>query len=79
VLVITRKVNESIVIGDGIEIKVLRVGREGVRLGVTAAQHVPVHRGEIYDAIRRANESAASPEISVESLVARLRASQKRH
>jgi len=39
---------------------------------------VPVHRGEIYDAIRRANESAAAPDTSVETLVARLRASQKK-
>lgn len=78
-LVVSRKVDESIVIGDGIEIKVLRVGKEGVRLGITAAQHVPVHRGEIYDQIRRANEGAAAPDSSVESLVARLRASQKKH
>jgi carbon storage regulator len=79
VLVVSRKLDESIVIGDGIEIKVLRVGREGVRLGITAAPHVSVHRGEIYNAIRRANESAAAPDTSVESLVARLRASQKKH
>jgi carbon storage regulator len=79
VLVVSRKVDESIVIGDGIEIKVLRVGRDGVRLGITAALHVPVHRGEIYDEIRRANASAAAPDTSVESLVARLRASQKKH
>jgi len=79
VLVVSRKVDESIVIGDGIEIKVLRVGRDGVRLGITAALHVPVHRGEIYDAIRRANASAAAPDTSVASLVARLRASQKKH
>ena len=78
-LVVSRKVDESIVIGDGIEIKVLRVGKEGVRLGIIAAQSVPVHRGEIYDQIRRANAIAAAPDSSVESLVARLRAIQKKH
>ena len=46
-LVFTRKLDEAIIIGDGIEVKVLRIGKDGVRLGVTAAPHVPVHRREI--------------------------------
>ena len=50
-LVVTRKLNEAIVIGDGIEIVVLRHGRDSVRLGITAPSHVPVHRREIYDVI----------------------------
>ena len=77
-LVFTRKLDESIVIGDGIEVKVLRIGRDGVRIGVTAAAHVPVHRAEIYDTIRRVNESAATENSSVASLVERLRQSQKK-
>ena len=73
-LVFTRKVDQAIVIGDGIEVKVLRVGRDGVRLGVTAARHVPVHRAEIYEATRKANASAAAPDsLALEKLVARLR------
>jgi carbon storage regulator CsrA len=48
-------------IGDGIEVTVLRVGRDSVRLGVKAARQMPVHRGEIYEAIRQAN--AARPPI----------------
>ena len=59
VLVVTRKRNEAIVIGDGIEVRVLRHGRDGVRLGITAPPHVAVHRQEIYDTIRAANASAA--------------------
>jgi carbon storage regulator len=59
VLVVTRKLNEAIVIGDGIEVRVLRQGRDGVRLGITAPAEVPVHRREVYDAIRAANASAA--------------------
>jgi carbon storage regulator len=73
VLVVTRKVNEAIVIGDGIEVVVLRHGREGVRLGITAPLHVPVHRREIYDTIRAANASAAAGPSQVEELVERLR------
>jgi carbon storage regulator len=73
VLVVTRKLNEAIVIGDGIEIVVLRNGREGVRLGITAPSHVPVHRREIYETIRAANASAAGASAQIEGLVERLR------
>ena len=72
-LVITRKLDEAIVIGDGIEVRVLRVGRDSVRLGVTAATHVPVHRGEIYDAIRRVNTTAATDAGTIDDLLASLR------
>jgi len=75
VLVFTRKRGEAIVIGDGIEIRVLRVGTDGVRLGVTAPAAIPVHRLEIYEAIRAANLSAAAaraPE-RLSDLAARLR------
>ena len=72
-LVVTRKLNEAIVIGDGIEIVVLRNGRDGVRLGITAPSHVPVHRREIYDTIRAANASAAGASAQIEGLVERLR------
>ena len=69
-LVFTRRIDQAVVIGDGIEVKVLRVGRDGVRLGVTAAPHVPVHRAEVYDAIRRANAAAASETPTLEAFVA---------
>ncbi len=72
-LVFTRKVDEAIVIGDGIEITVLRVGRDSVRIGVTAASHVSVHRREVYDQIRAANAAAASAPDAIPGLVARLR------
>jgi carbon storage regulator len=77
VLVFTRKRDEAIVIGDGIQIKVLRIGRDGVRLGVTAAPDVPVHRLEIYDQIREANASAAADADAAQTLVERLRASTR--
>jgi carbon storage regulator len=73
-LVFTRKLDEAIVIGDGIEVRVLRIGRDGVRLGVTAAPEVPVHRHEVYDQIRAANASAAADPSAVEDLASRLRA-----
>lgn len=63
-LVFTRKCDEAIVIGDGIEIRVLRAGRHGVRLGVTAPADVAVHRREVYDEIRTENELAARADVS---------------
>ena len=58
-LVFTRRRGQTIRIGDGIEVQVLRVGRDGVRLGVVAPPDVAVHRQEIYDQIRDANQQAA--------------------
>lgn len=72
-LVVTRKRNEAIVIGDGIEIRVLRVGRDGVRLGVTAPPHVVVHRREVYEQICEANRTAAGAAVRVASAADRLR------
>ena len=71
-LVFTRKRNETIMIGDGIEVRVLRIGREGVRLGVTAPPSVPVHRREVYDMIREENRRAAGAAPSVARLRERL-------
>ena len=73
VLVFTRKRNETIMIGDGVEVRVLRIGREGVRLGVTAPPSVPVHRREIYDQIREENQRAASHAGGAAPLPARLK------
>ena len=73
-LVITRKRGETIVIGEGIEVTVLRVGRDGVRLGVTAPRDVQVHRQEVYGQIRAANAAAASDANRASETIARLRA-----
>lgn len=52
-LVLSRKKNESIVINDSITIVVVEVRGDKVRLGIDAPKDVPVHRKEIYDAIRQ--------------------------
>lgn len=52
-LVLTRKKNESIVIGDNITIVVVEIWGDKVRLGIEAPKEVPVHRREVFDAIRR--------------------------
>ncbi|MEQ1871214.1 MAG: carbon storage regulator CsrA [Vicinamibacterales bacterium] len=72
-LVVTRKRDEAIVIGDGIEVRVLRHGRDGVRLGITAPAHVAVHRQEVYETIRAANAAAAAAAMHAPTLVEHLR------
>jgi carbon storage regulator len=58
-LVLSRKKNESIVINDDITIVVVEIRGDKVRLGVEAPKEVPVHRREVFDAIRR-NEASGS-------------------
>ncbi|MCE2801336.1 MAG: carbon storage regulator CsrA [Planctomycetaceae bacterium] len=53
-LVLSRKKNESIVINNEITIVVVEIRGDKVRLGVEAPKEVPVHRREVYDAIKRA-------------------------
>lgn len=59
-LVLTRKLHQSIVIGDQIEVVVLEVRGEQVRLGIKAPKDVTVHRKEIYEQIQEENKSSAN-------------------
>jgi len=72
-LVLTCKVNQSIVIGDDIEVVVLEVRGEQVRLGVRAPKSIAVHRKEVCEQIRQENLNAASVSTDdLSSLQARL-------
>jgi carbon storage regulator len=55
-LVLSRKKNESIVINDDITIVIVEIRGDKVRLGIEAPKEVPVHRREVYDAIKRAEK-----------------------
>jgi len=59
-LVLTRKEDESIMIGDDIEVKVLDLRENQVKLGIVAPREVAVHRREVYLAIQAENAQAAS-------------------
>jgi carbon storage regulator len=52
-LVLSRKTNESIVIGENIVVTVVAIQRNQIRLGIDAPQKMAVHRREIYEAIKR--------------------------
>ncbi|MHC4697741.1 MAG: carbon storage regulator CsrA [Planctomycetota bacterium] len=58
-LVLSRQRDETIMIGDEVEITVVDIRGDKVRLGITAPRHIQVHRKEVYDAIKRENEQAA--------------------
>ncbi len=57
-LVLSRQRDESIMIGDDVEIIIVDVRGDKVRLGITAPKNIPVHRREIYDAIQREKEES---------------------
>jgi carbon storage regulator len=59
VLVLTRKKNEKIVIGNHIEVVVVDIRGEKVRLGISAPKEVTVHRAEVFNAIKREQGHAA--------------------
>jgi len=61
-LVLTRKENESIMIGDEIEVKVLDLKDNQVKIGIVAPRAVSVHRREVYLAIQAENANAAAPQ-----------------
>jgi carbon storage regulator len=61
-LVLSRQRDESIMIGDDVEITIVDVRGDKVRLGITAPRHIPVHRREIYDAIQREKKEKQAKE-----------------
>jgi len=68
-LVLSRKRGERIVIGDSIEIVVVEIRGDKVRLGIDAPSDIPVHRQEVYDAIQREKQrkkqTVAPPQLRV--------------
>jgi carbon storage regulator len=63
-LVLTRKTNQSIMIGDEIEVSVLAVSGDKVRVGISAPRDVPVFRKEVYLAIQEERVASATQEAS---------------
>jgi carbon storage regulator len=61
-LVLGRQKDESIMIGDNVEVIIIDVRGDKVRLGITAPKDIPVHRKEVYEAIQRQKSEQAAPE-----------------
>ena len=58
-LILTRRPNESLMVGDDVKVTVLGIKGNQVRVGISAPRHVPVHRQEIYEKIK--NEELPDP------------------
>ena len=64
-LVLTRKSNESIMIGNDIEITVLAIEGEQIKLGINAPKNVDIHRKEVYRSIQEENNEATKTETNI--------------
>lgn len=72
-LVLSRRREEKILIGPDIEVVVLHVGQDGVKLGVRAPKSVAVFRGELYEQVASENRAAAGARVPQSALLAALR------
>ena len=59
-LALARKVNESIVINDDVEVTILEIKGDQVKIGINAPKSVPIYRKELYVQIQKANEEAVN-------------------
>ena len=62
-LVFTRKKDESLVIGNEIEVTILSLSSGSVKVGIAAPRHISVHRQEVYEAIKRENLASSKSQI----------------
>lgn len=72
-LVFTRKPGQGLMIGDDVEIRILSVGGEQVRVGINAPRRIPVHRHEVYAAIIEQNRLASQSRLPSKDLIAKLK------
>jgi carbon storage regulator len=68
-LILSRKVNEKVMIGEDISISIIEVRGDQVRLGVDAPKNVKVYRQEVFDAIKAENKAAAESKPILPQLV----------
>lgn len=67
-LALSRKINESIVIGQDVEITILEIKGDQVKIGISAPKSVPIYRKEIYLQIKESNQESAENVVNVEKL-----------
>jgi carbon storage regulator len=71
-LILSRKINEKIMIGDDVSVSIIEIRGDQVRLGVDAPKNVKVYRQEVFDAIKAENKAAAEstpifPELGIDA------------
>ncbi|GAB1456683.1 MAG: carbon storage regulator CsrA [Spirochaetia bacterium] len=67
-LILSRKLNEKIVIGDGIIVSIMEIRGDQVKLGIDAPKTVKVFRQEVYDAIQAENQLAAESTLTLPAI-----------
>ncbi|MDR1231109.1 MAG: carbon storage regulator CsrA [Spirochaetaceae bacterium] len=67
-LILSRKTNEKIMIGDDISITVIEIRGDQIRVGVDAPKHVKVYRQEVFDLVKAENQAAAAAAAQMEKL-----------
>lgn len=67
-LILSRKLNEKIVIGDGVVVSIVEIRGDQIKLGIEAPKTVKVYRQEVYDAIQSENRLAANSSMTLPSL-----------
>ncbi len=68
-LALSRKINESIMIGSDVEITILEIKGDQVKLGISAPKSVPIYRKEIYLQIQESNKEAAGGSVATDELM----------
>jgi carbon storage regulator len=71
-LVVTRKIGEKLIVGNEIEIQVLRIGPNHIRIGIKAPEHISIYRDEVYQAIKNEKESAFSSQLPDKQILTKL-------
>ncbi len=72
-LIISRKKDEGLIIGDNISVRILEVSGDTVKIGIEAPRQIPVHREEIYKRIQEANIQAATSPLPAVDLLKRFK------
>jgi carbon storage regulator len=62
-LVLSRKKDEKLMIGNEIEVQIVKISKDSVRIGIKAPNNVSVHRYEVYESIREANLAATKSQV----------------
>lgn len=68
-LALSRKINESIMLGNDVEVTILEIKGDQVKLGISAPKSVPIYRKEIYLQIQESNKEAAEGNLPVDALM----------
>ncbi|RKD76518.1 MULTISPECIES: carbon storage regulator CsrA [Sinobaca] len=77
-LILTRKKDQTIKIGDDIEITITAVEGEQVKVGISAPKHVEIHRKEVYEMIQKENNQASNVDVSMLSQISELMKKNKK-